>query len=97
MSGWRLVESPASSMEVLPMKLKLVTAALLVLLWAPATLAQDSYPRPRIISVTGTAEVTVALTRQFCAWVWSRATKNWRRQNHITMSAHQEPDDSDPR
>jgi uncharacterized protein YggE len=45
------------------MKLKLkcaVTIALLSLIFAPATLAQDNCARPRLISVTGTAEIQVA-------------------------------------
>jgi uncharacterized protein YggE len=43
------------------MKLKgAVTIALLSLVFAPATLAQDNCTRPRLISVTGTAEINVA-------------------------------------
>jgi uncharacterized protein len=46
-----------------PMKLKLkcaVAIALLSLVFAPTTLAQDNCTRPRLISVTGTAEIEVA-------------------------------------
>jgi uncharacterized protein YggE len=45
------------------MKLKLkcaVATTLLSLVFAAATLAQDNCPRPRLISVTGTAEIQVA-------------------------------------